>query len=713
MGKFQDDIRNRANNITGNTISECINKYNSTLAEVLDTHAPLITKTIKLRPNAPWYTDKIRASKRQRRKAERRFRKTKLTVHHEMYRKECQTVNSLIQTTRTEHYSQKIIENSRDQRALYKITNNLLQKEIDPPLPTHESVDKLCDQFANFFQEKIAKIRQNLELGGNCDSVADYSGPVRQNILPELSSFRPATEDEVSKLISKSNSSTCSLDPLPTSLVKECKECLLPVITNLVNISLSTSEMSTELKEALVKPLLKKASLDPDIFKHFRPVSNLSYISKLIEKVVSIRYNEHLTKNGLKEKMQSAYKSDHSTETALLKVQSDILQAMDDSKVVVLVLLDLSAAFDTIDHKIMLERLQNSSRVTGSALDWFRSYLSERTQKVQIRDETSQPVTLIYGVPQGSVLGPQMYADYTTPLGNIARKYGLNIHVYADDTQLYLSFSSQNLDDINSTIRKIEECVEEIKQWMQKNKLQLNDEKTEVILFGTKLRLSQLGDFKIKIGDHSLKPATSARNLGVIFDSGMEMKHQVSAICKNAFFQIRNISKIRKFLTEDATKSLIQSLVMSRLDYGNSLLYGLPITQIERLQRVQNTAARLIKRLPRSCHITPVLRNLHWLPVPRRIEYKILLHVYKAVNGMAPDYLSDLLELYVPGRALRSQGKKLLRIPRTNLKKYGDRTFTVAGPKLWNKLPEEVKEAETVSAFKRLLKTHLFRTEYC
>ena len=164
---------------------------------------------------------------------------------------------------------------------------------------------------------------------------------------------------------------------------------------------------------------------------------------------------------------------------------------------------------------------------------------------------------------------------------------------------------------------------------MKDNTLQLNDEKTEVILFGTKARLSQLSDFKITIGDHSLKPATSAKNLGVIFDSRMDMHLQVSAMCKNAYFQIRNISKIRKFLTEDATKSLVQSLVMSRLDYGNSLLYGLPMTQISRLQRVQNTAARLIKRLPKSCHITPVLENLHWLPIAKRIEYKTLLHVYK------------------------------------------------------------------------------------
>jgi hypothetical protein len=708
---FRSDIKAKMNAIRGENVSDLVSNYNSTLTELLDHHAPLQSKTIQLRPHAPWYTNELRESKQQRRKLERQWKKSKLTVHQDLYKQQCKLVNTQLNKTRTEYYSNKIAESSNDQKALYNITNTLLQKETTKPLPTHTSVGDLCEQFADFFNEKINKIRRNLEIQGSSDSSLTHSGPYRENILTELSTLRPATEEEVRKIIAKSKSTSCSLDPVPTWLLKECSECLLPVITKIVNMSLSTSEVSSKLKEALVGPLIKKALLDSDIFKNYRPVSNLSYISKIIEKIVSVRYNEHLMQNNLKEEMQSAYSKNHSTETALLKVQDDILLAIDDGKVVVLVLLDLSAAFDTIDHNIMLDRLE-SRNITGPALQWFRSYLTNRTQKVNINENQSQPKILEYGVPQGSVLGPQMYSDYTTPIGNIIRKYGLNLHIYADDTQLYASCCVQNAEELATTLQKLEHCIAEIKAWMVANKLQLNEDKTELIVLGSKIKLSQMGDISLNIGGQMIKPTKSVRNLGVIFDAEMDMKQHISTVCKNAYFQLRKISQIRKFLTEDATKTLVQSAVMSRLDYGNALLIGLPKTQLNRLQRVQNAAARLVKKIPKSSHITPVMQNLHWLPIHSRVQFKVLLNVFKGIHGQSPAYLMDLLNRYTPRRSLRSMNKHTLMVPRTKLRKYGDRAFSHIGPALWNSLPEHVKDATSTPSFKTLLKTHLFQNAY-
>lgn len=711
--KFKSDIEEKAGNIKGATISEYVSNYNSTLTNLLDSHAPIISKTIQLRPNAPYYTQEIREEKQVRRKLERKWQKSKLTVDKDIYKQQCKVVNNMLNKSRTEYYSQKITENSKDQKALYKIANSLFQKETTVPLPTHTSVKDLSEEFANFFSEKISKIRRNLEIGGTTDLNSTHSGPLRQHIQTQLYTLRPATEEEVRKLISKSSSATCSLDPIPTWLVKKCCECLLPIITQMVNMSLSKSDFSSQLKEALVVPLLKKAILDSEVFNFFRPVSNLSYISKIIEKVVAIRYNDHLEHNKLKEKMQSAYRQDHSTETALLKVQNDILLSIDNNNIVVLVLLDLSAAFDTIDHTIMIDRLENRSGVTGSALEWFRSYLRNRTQKVNINGVHSEARTLEYGVPQGSVLGPQMYSDYTTPVGDIIRKHGLNLHIYADDTQVYLCCSPKNVAELKIITEKLELCIAEIKEWMVANKLQLNEDKTELILLGKKSKLSQLKDFTLNIGGQVIKPTDSVKNLGIIFDSEMNMKKQVSATCKNAYFQIRKISKIRKFLTEEATRSLVQSLVVSRLDYGNALLIGLPKVLLDRLQRVQNAAARVIKKVPKFHHgITAIRQSLHWLPIESRIVYKVLMNVFKAINGQSPEYLSELLKTSVPERCLRSQNNNNLVIPRTKLKKYGDRAFAHAGPTLWNELPINLKKAKSVQAFKKLLKTYLFKKAY-
>ena len=211
-------------------------------------------------------------------------------------------------------------------------------------------------------------------------------------------------------------------------------------------MSLRESIFPKSLKTALIRPLLKKTGLDSDILKNYRPVSNLTFISKVIEKVISGRLNEHLINNSLFDPLQSAYRDKHSTETALIKVQNDILSALDAGSSVILLMLDLSAAFDTIDHDILLSRLCNVYGITGDALDWFRSYLSGKIQRVVIEDSVSVDQELAFGVPQGSVLVTRIYCMYTKPVSDIIQRHGLSHHSYADDTQLYMTMDHSNND---------------------------------------------------------------------------------------------------------------------------------------------------------------------------------------------------------------------------------------------------------------------------
>ena len=213
---------------------------------------------------------------------------------------------------------------------------------------------------------------------------------------------------------------------------------------------------------------------------------------------------------------------------------------------------------------------------------WFTSYLHERTQSITINGTASSPSTLVHGVPQGSVLGPLLYTDYTTPVGDIIRNHGLKMHVYAADTQIYLS-SSHTASDIRNTISTIEKCVKDIKIWMTKNKLQLNAEKTEIMILGSKCTLSKVSDIEIELDHQLVKPSSSVRNLGVTFDSTMLMKNHVATVCKSAYYQIRRIWKIRHCLTKEATKTLVHALVVSRLDYANAVLYGLPKSLLNQL----------------------------------------------------------------------------------------------------------------------------------
>ena len=447
--------------------------------------------------------------------------------------------------------------------------------------------------------------------------------------------------------------------------------------------------------------MVQTLSCDPDILKNYRPVSNLSFLSKVNEKVVSKRTYHHTKFHCLDEKFQSAYKPHHSTETALLRVHNDLLIAADKKKLGLLVLLDLSAAFDTNDHQTMIATLENTFGISGTALKWYNSYLSGRKQTVIINEARSQPKVLSCGVPQGSILGPDMFTKYTKPITDIIKKYGIAYHIYADDTQLYTVF---DVEDFEEAVQNVEKCIVEIRAWMSYHWLKLNDSKTEVLVTGSKHLLSKLPDIVVKIGDDIIEPADGARNIGVQFTKHLDMTTHVNAVCKAANFHIWNISQIRKYLTRSATEQLVHAFVSTKLDYANSLLFGIPEYLVDKLQKVQNTAARVVCRLPKHCHITQVLKDLHWLPVKKRITFKMLLLTYKCLNGLAPPYLEELLKPYAPSRSLRSGTQDLLTEKRPCTKLYGDRALEVAAPKLWNQLPKDIRQSKS---FKKKLKTHL------
>ena len=554
-------------------------------------------------------------------------------------------------------------------------------------------------------------IRQNLESevdskNNTTNYITDFSGIV-------LTEFQNISVEDVKKMINSSPSKSCTLDPIPTWLLKQCLDEIAPALTLIVNASLAFADFSPELKKAFVTPLIKKAILDCEILKNFRPVSNLSYLSKLIERIVCVQLVDHLKQNNLYELFQSAYRALHSTETALLRVHNDLLQAVDSHGGAILVLLDLSAAFDTIDHVKLINILDRSFGVRGTALEWFKSYLQDRTQRVQIGNEFSDAQTLKFGVPQGSVLGPILFTIYTTPLGNLIRKHGLSLHLYADDTQLYLAFKPTDSMSKEDAIKRIEECVVDIKLWMTNNLLKLNDDKTELIIVTSRESLSKSLGINIKVGDQLITPSeTPPKNLGVLFDSTCSLKYHVARICKSLNYQLYSIGKIRKYLDLSAAKMLMNAIISSRLDYCNSLLYGINKAQLEQLQRCQNQAARIVSLRKKYDHITPVLKDLHWLPVKARIDFKIMLLTYKALNGIAPLYISELLEPYTPSRALRSSDKQLLCVPKWRLEGFGGRSFARFAPSLWNELPMSIRSAPSVETFKSRLKTHIFTAIY-
>jgi hypothetical protein len=498
-------------------------------------------------------------------------------------------------------------------------------------------------------------------------------------------------------------------------LLRENVDVLAPFLVELFNRSLLHGVVPTVFKSAYITPLLKKPDLDPAENKSYRPISNLSVLSKTLERLVARKLLAYLYAADLMPDLQSAYRSHHSTETAVLKVLADILRAVDSGDLAALALLDLSAAFDTVDHQTLLLRLTKSYGLRGRVHDWFQSYLSGRVQSVRYGGTSSTSTMLVCGVPQGSVLGPILFLLYTADLLRLVRSHGLDPHLYADDTQIYGFCQPSGCSQLQS---RVSDCISDVGRWMRSNRLQLNAEKTEVIWCTSSRRQHQIPSVPFAVGTDFVVPVSSVRDLGIYIDSDLSMQSHISRTVSACFATLRQIRSIRRSVTRPVLQSLVASLALTRLDYGCSTMAGLPARQLNRLQSVLNAAARLVYSARRTEHVSPLLCELHWLRVPQRIEFRLAVLAYRCLNGTAPQYLAVGLQRVadISSRSqcsrLRSASTALLHVPRSKHKTIGDRAFPVAAAKVWNSLPPSITSLPSLLQFRKALKTELFRRSY-
>ena len=482
------------------------------------------------------------------------------------------------------------------------------------------------------------------------------------------------------------------LDKIPNKLLKMAADVIAPSLTEIFTKSIHTGIFPNEWKEARVSPVYKNgAKHDPS---NYRPISVIPTVSKIFEKIIFDQLNKYFNDNNLLTTCQSGFRSLHSTVTALLEATNSWSVNIDNGLINGVVFIDLKKAFDTIDHQIILQKLENYG-IEHNSLKWFESYLTGRTQKCKVNDRLSGSTSVTCGIPQGSNLGPLLFLTYINDLPNCL--HHATPRMFADDTNV--SFAADSLEELQSVINSE---LERLKSWLITNKLSLNITKTEFMTIGSRQRINATqGSITIKLDGSEINKVDTVKSLGVHIDKHLSWSTHIEKITKKIASAIGVLKRVRPFVSTRTAVQVYQALIQPHFDYCCSVWDGFGETLSNKIQKLQNRAVTVITRSHYDTSASSLLNNLHLDNLClRRKKIKAGI-MFKIINGDAPSYLQNLFSVRGSGYNLRDSEIKLnLPKPRTN---YLKRSLCYSGALLWNSLPQNIRMLRSLPLFKNSL----------
>ena len=688
------------------TVDSMVERFEVYVKQAMERLTSVSEKIVTNRKRVPWMTKEVKEQRKITRNRERIWRKYGEDHQWEAFKREQRRYRSILNYTKSSVLNIKIRECGRDAKKLFTLVFNITGTTSTNPMPSCSDYHLLANNFADYFNSKINNIRKQLE-------GTDPFKPKTNESVEILDQWRYPSTDTVRFTVLGMGAKQCETDIIPTALLKKDAQSenedylsLCNALSVIFTRSLEEGKFPTAWKCALVKPLIKGRSLDAEL-KNYRPVSNLQFISKVLEKIILNQLVKHMDQQDLLPQYQSAYRRNHSCETMLVNITDDILWAFERKKCVAMACIDLSAAFDTVDRDILLEVLRLKFGITDRALDLLESYCGPRGFRVKICDSQSDYSDLHYGVAQGSCLGPVLYSCYASTLIDVIPEE-IDIHGFADDHSFKKEFTPR-IDEV-VTVTQLENTLVDVKSWMDANRLKMNDAKTECILFGARQQRPKCETTSVSVNNTVVNVTKSVKLLGADLDSNLSFTEFINKKCIKAWLSLKRIRQMRGMLTKGTCEHLVLSLVITHLDYGNALLVGVGDCHLQKLQRIQNAAAKLVLWKGRYDSSTECLRDLHWLPVKFRIMYKVLTLVYKTTLGEAPAYLcTKINSKKQSGRNLRSNSDiHQLDVPRVLKHTHAARSFSYIGPTWWNQLSLSTRSAIDIVDFKTKLKTELF-----
>ena len=694
---FLRDLSQQNWNVTSyKNPNEMWHTWKHTLMCSFDRHAPIRTKRIQSK-KSPWITKELIRKIHKRDFFKRKAVHTNDHDSWKQYKTARNDVNNSIKHAKREYFTTNLAANKNDPRKAWKLINDL-QSRLNKS--TNVSEINIGDQtfsspgdIAEAFNRHFANIGENLARKIPETDIDPLSYLDRTD---KSFAFEQIETHKVSKLLNKIDSKKATgLDKIPSKLLKLAADIVSPSLTCIFNASIATGIFPDEWKKARVSPVFKKGTKsDPN---NYRPISVIPVVSKIFEKLIYDQVYQYLTANDILTNCQSGFRSLHSTLSALLEATDSWCVNIDKGLLNGVLFIDLKKAFDTINHKIILDKLSIYG-FDQNVLTWFDSYLSNRSQKCNVNGHLSSESQITCGVPQGSIIGPLLFLIYINDLPNCLIE-GLP-RMYADDTNI--SVAASNKGDLEI---KINAQLENVNIWLRANKLSLNIAKTEFMIIGSRQKLQTQTDrtIDVRIDGDEIESVHFSKSLGVYIDDTLSWRKHVEEMSKKISSSIGALKRVRQFINGNTAETIYKAIIEPYFVYCCPVWDGLSQQLNEKLQKLQNRAARVITKSRYYTSAKPLIDMLGWDSVSTYRTKQKALVMYKTMHNLTPTYLQDLFTTRHSHYNLRDSEDKLsIPKPRTD---YMKRSLRYSGAFLWNNLPRELRASNSIKQFKRGIDT--------
>lgn len=681
-------------------VNEAYDYFESVLSGLYNKHFPLKKKGRGKKKLNPWMTDSVLRSIKYKRLLYKKFLHKPSSTNESKYKDFRNTLNTTIRNVKKQYFQRKFAAYRNNIKATWKLINLLLNKGgkrvSEMQMKCNGELTTDSHEIANAFNSYFTQVGPNLDklIPSNNSNFTNYLvNPCTNSIY-----FSATFEAEICSIVNTFRNNTASgIDGFSPRIIKCIIKEVSKPLCHIFNLSLSTGIFPDKLKIARVTPVFKSG--DKCELSNYRPISVLPCFSKILEKIVYNRTVKFLDRNNILGSYQYGFRSKYSTSMALTDISNKIVDAFEENSFLIGVFVDLSKAFDTINHDVMLTKLKHYG-IRGLAHNWYNSYLSNRCQCTKFKNCTSQSKKIVCGVPQGSLLGPLLFILYINDIANVSNTPSYIL--YADDTNIL--FSGKDLISLQD---KVNENLDKLCKWFQANRLSVNPRKCNYIVFSNRNKSYDTDSVKVKLNNVEIPRVEKTKFLGVIIDSKLTWKFHIQELEKKLSKNIGIISRLSYVLPADVSRMLYSTLVLPYLSYCN-LVWGSTFqSSLKKLITKQNKIVRIISGANPRSKARALYSKLKLLTLNDITTYQQCIFIYQCLNKLMPAHFAHLFETNQNVYRYNTRSSLLIHLPRPRTLSY-QQNIRFVGPKKWNALSNNIRNAPSLNCFKLKLKKELY-----